>query len=322
MTPKKTNPLEPVRVELTSSTSYTRQPCDLCGGHTEKAGVLAEVREGELAGFRTCEACLRRVSEGADLDAMLRERADALLAEASVDAARLRSAVGRLRVPAYRQWVRAAMERDYLDLLARYADDAAIGAVTMPEERASIGDALLGELTGDPCGAWDGGPAFQTFAIARAMEDGLLTAGEVAEACVRAAYPLRDGMRVVRSSDQGDDLAGRVLRDVPLARRPSESGAHKAAILAKYAEREPKRFVQLDAHFSPDGPDDSLMAPDEEGDALTASETFELMHGASVRVLIDADCDPALALHRLRKLADWLACDPALMRKFFEPVGF
>jgi hypothetical protein len=201
-------PLDPVRVELCETNFYTRHSCDLCGGRTEKVGVLAEVREGELAGFRVCENCLQRLSEGADLDAMLRERADALLAEASADAARLRSAVGRLRVPTYREWGRAMMERDYRDMLARYTDDAAIGPVTTPEERASIGVALLGGLTGDSRGAWDGGPAFQTFVIARAVEDGLLTAGEVAEACVRAVYPLRDDLRLVRSSDQGDDLAG------------------------------------------------------------------------------------------------------------------
>ena len=57
--------------------------------------------------------------------------------------------------------------------------------------------------------------------------------------------------------------------------------------LAHYASREPRHFLQLDAHHL-NGYDDE-MRPDEHGEALTASGTVELMHGASVRVLIQSD---------------------------------
>lgn len=78
--------------------------------------------------------------------------------------------------------------------------------------------------------------------------------------------------------------------------------------LAHYATREPKAFTQLDGHYCPEG-GDGLLAPDTDGDALTAQATCELMYGAYVRVLIPRDATPMIAARQLRKLAEWLERD-------------
>jgi hypothetical protein len=82
--------------------------------------------------------------------------------------------------------------------------------------------------------------------------------------------------------------------------------------LAHYATREPKLFLQMDGHYMPRGGDDQ-MRPDGDGDAVTANGTFELMHGATVRVLIPGDSDPIVAARQLKKLAKWLKSKPSLL---------
>jgi hypothetical protein len=301
--PNNSKPLEPVRVELTETSFYTRWPCLLCRGTTEKVGVLAEVQEGALEGFRVCENCLRRVAEGESLDAMLRERADTLLADARAEAEMLRSLVGRLQAPTYREWGRAMLEHDYREALGRcseYSGDLSEDG-SPRVARDDLRRVLLGGLTGDSMGAWSSGPAFELFAVARAVTEGHLTLEEVAQAAAEAMYPLRDGQRIEPPATQ------------PRRSAASDDRWSKASLLAKYAEREPKQFVQMDAHYLPDGPSGALTEPDAEGDALTACETYELMRGAPVRVLIEPDCEPALAVRRLRKLADWLEGRPGLM---------
>lgn len=78
----------------------------------------------------------------------------------------------------------------------------------------------------------------------------------------------------------------------------------KAEILAHYRERAPRRFFQFDAFA--DG--DEIMGRDEDGQSVTGGDTFELMHGADVRVLIPANgTQPAPELSKmLRKVADWI----------------
>ncbi len=82
--------------------------------------------------------------------------------------------------------------------------------------------------------------------------------------------------------------------------------------LAQYASRKPKHFLQLDGFYMPDG-GDSVMRPDDDGDAITASGTMELMHGATTRVLIPHDTDVRVAARQLKKLAKWLKRKPRLM---------
>ncbi len=83
--------------------------------------------------------------------------------------------------------------------------------------------------------------------------------------------------------------------------------------LAHYASREPKHFLQLDGHYMPRGGDD-VMSPDDDGDAVTAGGTVELMYGATVRVLIPHDGDVMVAARQLKKLAKWLKRKPDLLK--------
>ena len=80
--------------------------------------------------------------------------------------------------------------------------------------------------------------------------------------------------------------------------------------LAHYASREPKSFLQLDALI--DLKPDSFTHPDKDGDVLMGGGTIELMHGASVRVLIPHDAKPKEAVRQLKKIAKWLNKDTDL----------
>ena len=75
-------------------------------------------------------------------------------------------------------------------------------------------------------------------------------------------------------------------------------------LLAQYARREPVAFVQIDG-FAGVPPQDDVMRPDEDGDAVMLGETFELMSGAyAVRVLVTRGTDATTARRLLRKILD------------------
>ena len=74
-----------------------------------------------------------------------------------------------------------------------------------------------------------------------------------------------------------------------------EADAAKGRLLTKYAEREPKEFIQYDA-FQPEVNDDSLFSV----------HTVELMRGSPCRVLIDPATASADAVVMLRLIADWI----------------
>ncbi len=80
--------------------------------------------------------------------------------------------------------------------------------------------------------------------------------------------------------------------------------------LAHYASRKPKHFLQLDGYYMPDG--DDMHCPDDDGDAVVADGTVELMNGADVRVLIPHDGDVLVAVRQLKKIAKWLKREPSL----------
>ena len=63
-------------------------------------------------------------------------------------------------------------------------------------------------------------------------------------------------------------------------------------LLTHHQIREPKRFIQLDGHSW----------ADEAGDAITVGQTYELMHGSSVRVLIPDETDETEAVRLLREI--------------------
>ena len=83
---------EVLEFKLVQTNVFTRWPCHLCGGCTEKVSILCEAENG----FRICEQCLR----AGDLDAKLIVHAEQL----ECNAAELRSYVGRLKVPSYAEW--------------------------------------------------------------------------------------------------------------------------------------------------------------------------------------------------------------------------
>ena len=84
------------------------------------------------------------------------------------------------------------------------------------------------------------------------------------------------------ADEEGLELVG-TLEDLCQA-VTDESSRLKEVLLKKYSHKEPKRFIQYDG-FVLDGWDD-VMKPDEQGHAVMALETFELMEGASIRLLV------------------------------------
>jgi hypothetical protein len=109
-----------IAVELVSTNFFTRWPCTVCGGHTEKVGVLAEATircEGdETATIRVCERCL----EAGDIDARLERNA----ADLELAAAARRGLIGRLKVPTYAEW-EAREEREDVAHFAAHESEGA-----------------------------------------------------------------------------------------------------------------------------------------------------------------------------------------------------
>ena len=73
--------------------------------------------------------------------------------------------------------------------------------------------------------------------------------------------------------------------------------------LRRYAEREPKRFCQLDL-------DVEDIVTGGEGPSLISGATIELMHGSDVRILIRPDLDPKMAVKLLRWAGDSVEREP------------
>ncbi len=66
----------------------------------------------------------------------------------------------------------------------------------------------------------------------------------------------------------------------------------KEGLLAHYATREPKDFVQIDGWCSGKWTGDSVIVTGNDGRGMTSTLTTELMNGADVRLLIKPDSDP------------------------------
>ena len=109
---------EPITVELIETNFFTRWPCTVCGGCTEKVAILAEARD-EHGSIRVCENCL----EEGGIDERLEKRAG----ELEVQAELIRKLIGRLKVPAFTEWCKAERNHEVesfmeIDNLSR--DDA------------------------------------------------------------------------------------------------------------------------------------------------------------------------------------------------------
>ena len=53
----------PTVMKLTNTTCYTRWPCSICGGHTEKVAILCEdTADPQKVSVRVCETCLEKTA--------------------------------------------------------------------------------------------------------------------------------------------------------------------------------------------------------------------------------------------------------------------
>lgn len=100
----KQNSSDKIVVSLVASNFLTRWPCHVCGGHTDKVSILAEVTDGPYAGFRVCETCLKT----RDFDKKLIEHAKRL----EEQSAELRKLVGCLEVPTLAEWYQRDIEHE------------------------------------------------------------------------------------------------------------------------------------------------------------------------------------------------------------------
>ena len=102
----------PIELKFERTNVFTRWPCTVCGGCTEKVPVLVEAKDTINGGdIRVCEQCLKR----GEVDDELRKHADQLVAHAQ----ELRRLVGCLRVPTFEQW-EAECERADMEAQAEY----------------------------------------------------------------------------------------------------------------------------------------------------------------------------------------------------------
>ena len=85
--------LNRIKVELVDTNFFTRWPCTVCGGCTEKVDVLAEAESDDI---RVCETCL----EAGNIDKRLKAHAVQMPNRAEF----LNSLVGRLDVPTFADW--------------------------------------------------------------------------------------------------------------------------------------------------------------------------------------------------------------------------
>ena len=92
----------------------------------------------------------------------------------------------------------------------------------------------------------------------------------------------------------------------------------KGECLAKYADRKPKLFLQIDC-FGPDAAGDSVIDPDCTGKGMMAGSTWELMCGTPLRILIADDyTDHELLANMITQAAEWVRSDPELLRNHHD----
>ena len=128
-----TETAEPISIELVETNFFTRYPCTVCGGCTEKVAILAEGTQqlsddGESRTVRVCETCLEGcdgegLPPGFGIDYRLDLRARQLEAEAAL----IRSMMGQLEVPTFAEWCRAEREhevRSHMEIDGTSRDEA------------------------------------------------------------------------------------------------------------------------------------------------------------------------------------------------------
>jgi hypothetical protein len=80
----------------------------------------------------------------------------------------------------------------------------------------------------------------------------------------------------------------------------------KGDLLEHYCQKEPVPFIQFD-DITDSNPLDSFIEPDEDGDFLSVTDTWELMSGTpAVRVLIRPGLSKKMVSKALQKIAKWI----------------
>ena len=87
----------------------------------------------------------------------------------------------------------------------------------------------------------------------------------------------------------------------------------KEGLLAHYATREPKSFVQFDGWYGGKWAGDSVIATDETGRSMTSGLTTELMCGADMRLLIEPGAAPNEIVALLNQAAEWITRSPDIL---------
>jgi hypothetical protein len=114
---------ERIALKFVHSKLLTRRSCTICGGHTEKDYVLVEA-ETRWGTVRACWRCLKGDNadkRGFTIDERLARHAERVEKHARF----VRSLIGHLKVPSYREW-QAEQKRVEL-LLVRDIDEAIWG---------------------------------------------------------------------------------------------------------------------------------------------------------------------------------------------------
>jgi hypothetical protein len=94
-----------IKFELTPASYFTRRPCHVCGGRTEKVSILCEAKlpcsDGVEVTMRVCETCLMAGQDRID------KRLNSHIKELEGHARDLGGLVGRLVIPTFDEWQRA-----------------------------------------------------------------------------------------------------------------------------------------------------------------------------------------------------------------------
>lgn len=100
---------EMIPVSFQRTNFFTRWPCHVCGGCTEKDSVLCEgeqrLPDGSMRVVRVCPSCLK---DAQAIDQTLERTAAVLEAEAAAT----RALIGRLKVPTFAAWEAAEKAAD------------------------------------------------------------------------------------------------------------------------------------------------------------------------------------------------------------------
>lgn len=114
-----------IEVKLVRSNFLTRWPCHVCGGHTEKVGILAAAEDDQA----------RCVSAEAGADAIDATR-EASAKRLEAEAAMTRWLIGRLALPTFQEWLDASGVAEITDP-RRYEMDLTLSAVVAAQRIAA-----------------------------------------------------------------------------------------------------------------------------------------------------------------------------------------